>query len=121
MWDWVHLQAIRADDDALLPATRRLAEKGGPGEKLLYLVKVAQRGGNLNLNNPAAAADKDDKTPPLAPEELEFVLRIYNDMRKAPADPQTMTSYYTRAAAAMVFKELSRAGARKKNRSSIAR
>src|SRR5439155_24156204 len=33
LWDWVNLQAIRADEDALAPAARKLAEKGGPSEK----------------------------------------------------------------------------------------
>ena len=38
------------------------------------------------------------------------MLRLYDDIRKLPADPQSTTSYYTRAAAAAVFKELARAG-----------
>jgi tetratricopeptide (TPR) repeat protein len=110
LWDWVNLQAIRADEDALLPATRRLAEKGGPSEKLLYLMKLAARGGDVNINNPRATPENDDKTPPLDADELAFVLRIYDDVRKLPADPQGMNWYYTRAAAASVLKELSRAG-----------
>jgi tetratricopeptide (TPR) repeat protein len=110
LWDWVYLQAMRADDDALLPACRRLAEKGGPNEKLLYLMKLAARGGELNINAPTAALDKDDKTPPLEADELAFVLRIYDDIRKAPADPQSMIASYTRSSALAVFKELARAG-----------
>src|SRR5262249_1225265 len=59
LWDWVNLQAIRADEDALLPAARKLAEKGGAGEKVLYLNHLGQRGGT---NSRRAGAEKDDKT-----------------------------------------------------------
>lgn len=78
LWDFVYLQYVRSETSELQPFTRRLAEKGGQAEKVLYLTSLAARGG---AEDGEQEGPKDDKTPPLSPDELQFALKTWRSVR----------------------------------------
>src|SRR4029079_12744096 len=61
--DFIYLQTLSTDEEGQLAASRRLATRGGPSEKLLYLMKLGTRAGNQGIYEPQAAKD-ENKTPP---------------------------------------------------------
>jgi tetratricopeptide (TPR) repeat protein len=115
LWDFVYLQNIRSDEDGQLAASKRLATRGGPSEKLLFLMKLGSRGGNQNVYD-VQPGKEEIKLPPLEPDELELVIKCYDDIRRMSPDPMSEVMYYARAATITVLRELGWAGRKDEER-----
>ncbi len=76
LWDWFYFQLVREGTIEVYEAAKALADASptDPAAQWVYLHYVSQRVENQQNQNTGGDDSKKDKTPPLAPPELEQLL-----------------------------------------------
>ena len=95
MWDWIYLTQIRNDGKEFYRTCKLLAQSGEPLAQAMYLHSLSGRIGQSEVVTTRTATGQQpvDRTPPLAADEIELMLKCYRGVSKLAQSSEEIASY----------------------------
>ncbi|MEX2138330.1 MAG: DUF1583 domain-containing protein [Pirellulales bacterium] len=112
IWDWIYLTQVRNDGKEFFRTSKLLAQSGEPLAQAMYLYSLAQRTGPAQqqvVARSTAGQQPVDRTPPLADDEIELMLKCYRSVNQQALSGDPVVSYQFNEFFAVVTRELKRA------------